>query len=90
MYFDRTLEDWIGFKINNRTRLTLQLVRDWLFLAAQKSKPKKEDSNFHEKKFLQEIQEICVTQHLLYLQKCMNPKMYNNNKKQKGKAFPIH
>ena len=42
MYFDRTLEDWIGFKIDNRTKFDLSISSGLCLLAAQKVKKKKE------------------------------------------------
>ena len=50
MYFNRTLEDWIGFKINDRTKFDLTISSGLALLAAQKSKPK-ERTNFTERKF---------------------------------------
>ena len=50
MYFNRTLEDWIGFKINDRTKFDLTISSGLALLAAQKSKPK-ERTNFAERKF---------------------------------------
>ena len=50
MYFNRTLEDWIGFKIDKRTKFDLTISSGLALLAAQKAKPKKE-SNFQEKVF---------------------------------------
>ena len=57
MYFNDTLEDWIGFKINDRTSLTLRLVRScssW----CSKVKAKKEAVNFDEKKFFRDTKPI--------------------------------
>ena len=51
MYFDRTLEDWIGFKIDNRTKFDLSISSGLCLLAAQKVKKKKEVSDFVDKKF---------------------------------------
>ena len=51
MYFNDTLEDWIGFDINNRTRFDLTISSGLALLAAQKVKPKQPKSNFNEKKF---------------------------------------
>ena len=51
MYFDRTLEDWIGFKIDNRTKFDLSISSGLCLLAAQKVKKKREVSNFVDKKF---------------------------------------
>ena len=51
MYFNRTLEDWIGFKIDNRTKYDLTISSGLALLAAQKVKPKKVASNFEDKVF---------------------------------------
>ena len=51
MYFNRTLEDWIGFKINDRTKFDLTISSGLCLLAAQKVKPKKKQSSFDEKRF---------------------------------------
>ena len=50
MYFNRTLEDWIGFKITDRTKYDLTISSGLALLAAQKEKTK-EAANFSEKKF---------------------------------------
>ena len=50
MYFNRTLEDWIGFKIDKRTKFDLTISSGLSLLAAQKPK-EKERSNFKEKVF---------------------------------------
>ena len=50
MYFNRTLEDWIGFKIDKRTKFDLTISSGLSLLAAQKPK-EKEISNFKEKVF---------------------------------------
>lgn len=50
MYFNRTLEDWIGYDINNRTRFDLTISSGLALLAAQKVKPK-ELATFDEKVF---------------------------------------
>ena len=50
MYFNKTLEDWIGFKIDDRTKFDLTISSGLALLAAQKSKPKARVS-FSEKKF---------------------------------------
>jgi len=52
MPFNRTLEDWIGFKIDNRTKYDLTISSGLCLLGAQKAKTKKKESNFSEKKFL--------------------------------------
>ena len=51
MYFDRTLEDWIGYKIDNRTKFDLTISSGLALLAAQKFKTEKKQSNFDDKKF---------------------------------------
>ena len=51
MYFNRTLEDWIGFKIDKRTKYDLSISSGLALLAAQKVKPKKEKAQFDEKVF---------------------------------------
>ena len=51
MYFNRTLEDWIGYDITNRTRFDLTVSSGLALLAAQKVKPKKEPTSFDEKRF---------------------------------------
>ena len=64
MYFNRTLEDWIGFKIDKRTKFDLTISSGLALLAAQKPK-EKERSNFQEKVFLENIRS---SPYLLYLQ----------------------
>jgi hypothetical protein len=51
LYFNRTLEDWIGFKIDNRTKFDLTISSGLALLAAQKVKKEKIQSDFSEKKF---------------------------------------
>jgi len=50
MYFNKTLEDWIAYKIDNRTKFDLTISSGLALLAAQKVK-KKKVSNFNERKF---------------------------------------
>jgi hypothetical protein len=57
MYFNRTLEDWIGFKIDKRTKFDLTISSGLALLAAQKSKPKKV-ANFDDKKFFRKYKPI--------------------------------
>ena len=40
MYLNKTLEDWISFKIDKRTKYDLTISSGLALLAAQKSKPK--------------------------------------------------
>ena len=51
MYFNRTLEDWIAYKIDKRTKYDLTISSGLALLAAQKEKKKKVESNFDERKF---------------------------------------
>ncbi len=51
MYFNRTLEDWIGFKITDRTKFDLTISSGLALLGAQKVRAKKVQSNFIDKKF---------------------------------------
>jgi hypothetical protein len=51
MYFNRTLEDWVGYKIDNRTKFDLTISSGLCLLAAQKAKKKKITSNLNESKF---------------------------------------
>jgi hypothetical protein len=51
MYFNRTLEDWIGFRIDNRTKFDLTISSGLALLAAQRVKKEKVKSDFSEKKF---------------------------------------
>ena len=50
MYFNKTLEDWIGFKIDKRTKFDLTISSGLALLAAQKEK-EKERVSFQEKVF---------------------------------------
>ena len=51
MYFQRTLEDWIGYKIDNRTKYDLTISSGLALLGAQKTKVKKKESQFNDKQF---------------------------------------
>ena len=51
MVFNRTLEDWIGFKINDRTKYDLSISSGLALLAAQKAKKEKPKSTLNEKQF---------------------------------------
>lgn len=51
MYFNRTLEDWIGFKIDNRTKFDLSISSGLALLAAQKVKPKPKKKTFEDSVF---------------------------------------
>ena len=51
MPFNRTLEDWVGFKINDRTKYDLSISSGLALLAAQKVDKEKPKSTFNEKEF---------------------------------------
>ena len=51
MYFNRTLEDWIAFDINNRTKHDLTISSGYALLAAQNTKKVVERKSFEDKKF---------------------------------------
>ena len=51
MYFNKTLEDWIGYKITKRTKFDLTISSGLALLAAQKGKGKKPVADFSEKRF---------------------------------------
>ena len=51
MYFNKTLEDWIGYRIDKRTKFDLTISAGLALLGAQKLKPQVEKTNFDEKKF---------------------------------------
>ncbi len=57
MYFNNTMEDWIGFKIDKRTKFDLTISSGLALLAAQKSKPKVA-TDFTERKFFRRYQVI--------------------------------
>jgi hypothetical protein len=57
MYFNETLEDWIGYKIDNRTKFDLTISSGLALLAAQKVKKKKVDS-FDERRFFRRYKVI--------------------------------
>ena len=51
MYLERTLEDWVGFKIDNRTKFDLSISSGLCLLAAQVKRKKVTKSDFSAKKF---------------------------------------
>jgi hypothetical protein len=51
MYLDRTLEDWINFRIDDRTKFDLTISSGLALLAAQKVKKAVKKSDFNEKVF---------------------------------------
>jgi hypothetical protein len=52
MYLDRTLEDWIGYKIDDRTKFDLTISSGLALLAAQKTRTETKSADFSDKKFL--------------------------------------
>jgi len=58
MYFNRTLEDWIGFKIDNRTKFDLTISSGLCLLAAQKVEKKVVKSDFTDKVFFRRYKPI--------------------------------
>ena len=57
MYFNATMEDWIGFKIDKRTKFDLTISSGLALLAAQKAKVKPR-TDFTERKFFRRYQVI--------------------------------
>ena len=51
MYFQRTLDDWIGYKIDNRTKYDLTISSGLALLGAQKTKVNKKEARFDDKQF---------------------------------------
>ena len=51
MYFNRTLEDWINFRIDKRTKYDLSISSGLALIAAQKNEVEKPSSKFDESKF---------------------------------------
>ena len=51
MYFNRTLEDWISFKVDDRTKYDLSISAGLALLASQKVKQEVKKSDFNTKKF---------------------------------------
>ena len=57
MYFNKTLEDWIGYKIDNRTKYDLTISSGLALLGAQKAKVKP-PSDLTEKRFFRRYEVI--------------------------------
>ena len=51
MYFNRTLEDWIGYRIDNRTKFDLTISAGLALLAAQTVVQKQKTADFSGQKF---------------------------------------
>lgn len=58
MYFERTLEDWINFKIDDRTKYDLSISSGLALLAAQGHKIEKPKVDFNKKQFFRKGQII--------------------------------
>jgi hypothetical protein len=58
MYFNRTLEDWINFKIDDRTKFDLTISSGLALLAAQKVAAEKPKADFSNKVFFRKAREI--------------------------------
>lgn len=58
MFLNRTLEDWIGFRVDNRTKFDLTISSGLALLAAQKFKQEKKKTNFSQKKFFRTYKPI--------------------------------
>jgi hypothetical protein len=58
MYFTRTLEDWINFKIDDRTKFDLTISSGLALLAAQKQVKQIKKTDFNDKVFFRKGKEI--------------------------------
>ena len=58
MYFERTLEAWVNFKIDDRTKYDLSISSGLALLAAQGHRPEKPKSDFNSKQFFRKGQII--------------------------------
>lgn len=58
MYFNRTLEDWINFKIDDRTKFDLTISSGLALLAAQKQVKQVNKVDFNDKVFFRKGKEI--------------------------------
>ena len=58
MYLSRTLEDWIGYRIDDRTKFDLTISSGLALLAAQKYKEEKPKADFSTKKFFRTFKSI--------------------------------
>ena len=58
MYLNRTLEDWINFKIDDRTKYDLSISSGLALLAAQKQVKEKLKSDFDSKVFFRKVRPI--------------------------------
>jgi hypothetical protein len=58
MYLDRTLEDWIGYRIDDRTKFDLTISSGLALLAAQKVKQERKTSDMSNKVFLRRFKDV--------------------------------
>jgi hypothetical protein len=58
MFFDQTLEDWINFKIDDRTKYDLTISSGLALLAAQKSIKKEKKNKLDNRKFFRKVKPI--------------------------------
>jgi len=58
MYFNRTLEDWINYKIDDRTKFDLTISSGLALLAAQKVVQEKPQTDFSNKVFFRRFKPI--------------------------------
>jgi hypothetical protein len=58
MYLDRTLEDWIGYRIDDRTKFDLTISSGLALLAAQKVKQERKTSDMSSKVFLRRFKDV--------------------------------
>jgi len=58
MYFNRTLEDWINYRIDKRTKYDLSISSGLALLAAQKNEVQKTPARFNESKFFRRYKPI--------------------------------
>jgi len=58
MYLDRTLEDWIGYRIDDRTKFDLTISSGLALLAAQRVKQERKTADMSSKVFLRRYKDI--------------------------------
>jgi len=58
MYFERTLEDWVNFKVDDRTKFDLSISSGLALLASQSTTKQKPKSDMNLKKFFRKGQII--------------------------------
>jgi hypothetical protein len=58
MYLDKTLEDWIGYRIDDRTKFDLTISSGLALLAAQRVKQERKSADMSSKVFLRRFKDI--------------------------------